>query len=88
MALSIKVGALPRLDRRGKASGNGENVYGAVYGLKEAILSAADKLAALKIKTICPQHGSIIRNNIPEWINALKKMEYGRALNEQIKWWR
>ncbi|MBI5147530.1 MAG: MBL fold metallo-hydrolase [Parcubacteria group bacterium] len=57
-------------------------------GSKEAILSVADKLAALQIKTICPQHGSIIRSNIPEWIGALKKMEYGKALGEQVKWWR
>ena len=49
-------------------------------GSKEAIGRVADILDSLEVKMICPQHGSVIRKNIKEWIGDLRKMEYGKLL--------
>jgi len=53
---------------------------------QDAMMRVADILDRLDIKMICPQHGSIIRNNIKEWIASLRRMEYGKALKENIMW--
>lgn len=49
---------------------------------KDAILSFVEKVEPLDISMICPQHGSIIRDNIQWWFNQLKTMVYGKALTE------
>lgn len=56
-------------------------------GSKEAIANAVGKFSTLDIQTLCPQHGSIIRKNIPEWIASLKNMHYGKALEGEVRWW-
>ena len=49
-------------------------------GCKEPVISAAKKLSTLPIKIIAPQHGSIIKENLEKYINALFEMEYGAWL--------
>ncbi len=49
---------------------------------KEAVMNFVNKAEKLKIKMICPQHGSIIRKDISGWFDKLKKMRYGTALKE------
>lgn len=46
-------------------------------GSKKALENVARKLEQLDIEVIAPQHGSIITDNIPEFIQALREMDAG-----------
>lgn len=50
---------------------------------RQAIMNFVKKVEKLDIKMICPQHGSIIRNDVKKWISELKKMKYGTAITEK-----
>ena len=50
---------------------------------KEAVMNFIKKIEKLDIKMICPQHGSIIRKDTKKWVNELKKMKFGKAINEK-----
>jgi class 3 adenylate cyclase len=49
---------------------------------RESLRYAYDKLKRLTIRTILPQHGGIIRENIDRFLNILKEAEPGRMLRE------
>ncbi len=49
-------------------------------GCKEPVLSAARKIATLPIKIIAPQHGSVIKENLGEYLKLLEDMHYGAWL--------
>ncbi len=46
-------------------------------GCIEPILSAVKKLQTLPVEIIAPQHGSIITDDIPKYIEALKNLQVG-----------
>ncbi len=48
----------------------------------EAVMHFVNKMEPLDIEMICPQHGSIIRNNVQWWFDQLKNMEFGKAITE------
>lgn len=48
----------------------------------EAINNFINKVEPLEINMICPQHGSIIKNNIQWWFDQLKQMQFGKAISE------
>lgn len=47
---------------------------------KRAVMNFVRKVEKLPIKMICPQHGSVLRKDIPKWISELKKMRFGTAI--------
>lgn len=49
---------------------------------KESLRYTYEKLKRLTIKTILPQHGGIIRENIGKFLNILRDAEPGRMLKE------
>lgn len=44
----------------------------------ELLARAMDRLALLDIRLIAPQHGSVIREDIPDLVNLLRNMEVGQ----------
>ncbi|MBT6228151.1 MAG: MBL fold metallo-hydrolase [Candidatus Scalindua sp.] len=44
---------------------------------KDALDSALDKLETIEIERICPQHGSIIDNDIGKYLQAARELEVG-----------
>jgi len=58
---------------------NAMKVFGEPYfASNKAIMNYTNKIKKLPIKMILPQHGSIINNNIPEYIKVLDEMEVGQ----------
>jgi len=50
---------------------------------KEAVMNFVNKAEKLPLRMICPQHGSILRENPKKWLGELKKMKFGTALTEK-----
>jgi flavorubredoxin len=47
---------------------------------KEAVMNFISKFEKLGIKSLAPQHGSIIRKDVGKWLDMAKGWEYGTAL--------
>ncbi|MFX0092123.1 MAG: MBL fold metallo-hydrolase [Candidatus Hodarchaeota archaeon] len=53
-------------------------VFGEPYfPSKQAIRNWTRKIKPLEIRMICPQHGSIIKEHIPQYISTLEEMDVG-----------
>ena len=49
-------------------------------GCKKPLLSALEKISKIPIERICPQHGSIIDNDIEKYIETAKNLDVGSWL--------
>ncbi|GEM_PF-5344846 len=50
------------------------------FGSREALRKAIEKLRELDIKTICPQHGAIIKNHIHTYLDVFQHLEPAELL--------